>query len=95
MTTVDDTWSELTARMREFADLAHVNALLGWDQETYMPLRGGDARARQMATMRVIRHERLVNPRLGELLDRAGRRAARPAAAGDGAAAAPRPRPAL
>ena len=72
MTTVNDTWSELTARMREFADLSNVNALLGWDQETYMPLRGSDARARQMATMRVIRHEMLVNPRLGELLDRAG-----------------------
>ena len=80
MTTVDDTWSELTARMREFADLSNVNALLGWDQETYMPLRGSDARARQMATMRVIRHEMLVDPRLGELLDRAGDRAARPAA---------------
>ena len=72
MTTVDDTWSELTARMRGFADLSNVNALLGWDQETYMPLRGSDARARQMATMRVIRHEMLVNPRLGELLDRVG-----------------------
>jgi len=72
MTTVDDIWTELTARMRGFADLSNVNALLGWDQETYMPLRGSDARARQMATMRVIRHEMLVNPRLGELLDRAG-----------------------
>ena len=57
--------------MREFADLAHVNALLGWDQETCMPLRGGDARARQQATMRVMLHERMVDPRLGELLDRA------------------------
>ena len=37
-----------------------------------MPLRGSDARARQMATMRVIRHEMLVDARLGELLDRAG-----------------------
>src|SRR5436190_2157024 len=57
--------------MREFADLGHVTSLLGWDQETYMPLRGGDARARQQATLRVMRHERMVDPRLGELLDRA------------------------
>jgi carboxypeptidase Taq len=71
VSTVTDTWTELSARMREFADLAHVNALLGWDQETCMPLRGGDARARQQATMRVMLHERMVDPRLGELLDRA------------------------
>ncbi|MDX6523483.1 MAG: carboxypeptidase Taq [Gaiellales bacterium] len=69
--TTTDTWSELVARMREFSDLAHTTSLLGWDQETQMPLRGGDARARQMATMRVVRHERLVDPRLGELLQQA------------------------
>jgi carboxypeptidase Taq len=71
MVTATETWSELRARMREFADLGHVSALLGWDQETYMALRGGDARARQQATMRVLCHERLVDPRLGELLERA------------------------
>ncbi len=71
MATVTDSWTELSARMREFADLGHVTALLGWDQETCMALRGGDARARQQATMRVLFHERMVDPRLGELLDRA------------------------
>jgi carboxypeptidase Taq len=75
MVTATETWSELRARMREFSDLGHVSSLLGWDQETYMALRGGDARARQQATMRVLRHERLVEPRLGELLDRAGEEA--------------------
>jgi carboxypeptidase Taq len=70
MVTATETWSELRARMREFADLRHVSSLLGWDQETYMALRGGDARARQQATMRVLHHERLLDPRLGDLLDR-------------------------
>jgi carboxypeptidase Taq len=69
--TMSDTWEKLLARMREFSDLGHTVALLGWDQETKMPLRGGDARARQMATMRVVRHELLVDPSLLELLDRA------------------------
>jgi carboxypeptidase Taq len=69
--TVTDTWTELAARMREFADLGHVSSLLGWDQEVCMALRGGDARARQQATMRVVLHERMADPRLGELLDRA------------------------
>jgi carboxypeptidase Taq len=67
--------------MREFADLGHVTSLLGWDQETYMALRGGDARARQQATMRVVSHERLVDARLGELLDRAGEEELDPARA--------------
>jgi carboxypeptidase Taq len=69
-TAVSDSWAQLAARMRESADLSHVVALLGWDQEALMPLRGSDARARQMATMRVIRHERLVDPVLGDLLER-------------------------
>ena len=69
--TLTDTWERLIARMREFSDIDHATALLGWDQETMMPLRGGDGRARQMATLRVVRHERLVDPVLGDLLDRA------------------------
>ena len=55
--------------MQEFNDLARVGALLQWDHETYMSHRGAEARARQQATMRVIRHERLVDDRLGEQLD--------------------------
>ncbi|HET7427895.1 MAG TPA: carboxypeptidase M32 [Gaiellales bacterium] len=77
--TMSDTWEQLLARMREFSDLAHTVGLLSWDQETNMPLRGGDARARQMATMRVVRHERLVDPKLAELLRRAADEAADPA----------------
>ena len=65
----EPTWTDLLARMREFADLSRVGSLLGWDQETMMPMRGADARARQLATMRVVRHERLCDPALGELLD--------------------------
>ena len=68
--TMSDTWEQLLARMREFSDLSHTVSLLSWDQETKMPLRGGDARARQMATMRVLRHERLVDRGLRELVRR-------------------------
>jgi carboxypeptidase Taq len=69
MTTAADTWAILEQRMQEFNDLARVGALLQWDHETYMSHRGAEARARQQATMRVIRHERLVDDRLGEQLD--------------------------
>jgi carboxypeptidase Taq len=64
-----DSWAALDTRMRELADLAHVRSLLGWDKEAKMPLHGAEARARQQATMRGIYHERITDPRLGELLD--------------------------
>jgi carboxypeptidase Taq len=62
-------WDALLADIREFTDLDHTVSLLEWDKEVCMSLRGGDARARQIATMRVIRHERLTDPRVDELID--------------------------
>jgi carboxypeptidase Taq len=64
-------WQALEARMRELADLWRTSALLSWDQQTMMPPRGAEGRARATATLRVISHQRLVDPRLGELLDEA------------------------
>src|SRR5205823_885641 len=65
-------WDELEGRMRELAELGRVAALLSWDQQTMMPPGGSEARARALATMRVMRHRRLVDPRLGELLEQLG-----------------------
>ncbi len=61
-------WEQLAAQMRELFDLYHMASLLGWDREVCMSLQGADARARQMATLRVIRHERLTDPRLEDLM---------------------------
>jgi carboxypeptidase Taq len=71
MSIATETWTALEARMRDLAALGRIGSLLGWDQETYMALRGSGARGRQLAIMGVIRHERLTDPLLGELLDRA------------------------
>ena len=60
---------ELKGRWQEIADLELVNALLGWDQSTYMPPGGGAARARQSALLSRLAHERLTDPALGRLLD--------------------------
>jgi len=64
-------WNELEERMGELRDLAEISGLLTWDQETYMPPGGGPHRAAQLATLQTLLHERLVSPRLGELLARA------------------------
>jgi carboxypeptidase Taq len=57
--------------MRELTDLSKVNSLLSWDQETYLPPKGAEARGRRMATVRGLAHERLVDPWLGEALEHA------------------------
>lgn len=64
-------WNELRARMGELRDLGQVVGLLTWDQETFMPPGGSSFRATQLATLQAVVHERLVDPRLGELLARA------------------------
>jgi carboxypeptidase Taq len=64
-------WQALEERMRELADLWRTSALLSWDQQTMMPPRGAEGRARATATLRVISHQRLVAPALGALLDEA------------------------
>ena len=41
-----------------------MGALLSWDQQTLMPRRGAEGRARAVATMRVIRHQPADRPRV-------------------------------
>jgi carboxypeptidase Taq len=62
-------FQELRKRLTEINDLNSANALLGWDQSTYMPPGGTDARARQSATLNRLAHERLTDPKVGRLLE--------------------------
>jgi carboxypeptidase Taq len=67
--TFEDNLSELKARLHEIADLAGAGALLGWDQATYMPRGGAGGRARQLAIVSRLAHERSVDGNIGRLLD--------------------------
>ncbi len=60
---------ELKARLTEIYDLVAAAAVLNWDQTTYMPPGGAAARARQLATLGQIAHEKRTDPALGRLLD--------------------------
>lgn len=62
-------FEELQARLREVNDLESASALLGWDQTTYMPPGGAEARGRQMATLARIAHEKFTDDAVGKLLD--------------------------
>lgn len=59
---------ELERRFERMYLLRDAAAVLEWDASTFMPDGGAQARADQMATLRVIRHELLTAPDLGDLL---------------------------
>lgn len=60
---------DLKNRLQEINDLYSAASLLYWDQATYMPPGGGPARGRQLATLTRLAQEKLVDPKLGALLD--------------------------
>ncbi len=60
---------ELRERLHTVDDVNSANALLGWDQTTYMPDGGAPARGRQSATLGRIAHELFTDPAIGRLLD--------------------------
>ena len=62
-------FQELKTRLIEINDLQASAGLLYWDQATYMPPGGGAARARQIATLRRLAHEKFTDAAIGKLLD--------------------------
>ena len=63
-------YQKLKARLQEINDLNSVNALLNWDQSTYMPPGGAAARGRQQAVIGRLAHEKFTNKKIGKLLDK-------------------------
>src|SRR6185295_11170668 len=66
--TVDDAYARLVHCSQQAATLSTCADLLGWDEETYMPAGGVAHRARQMALLAGLLHDRLTDPEIGELL---------------------------
>jgi carboxypeptidase Taq len=60
---------QLKEAFGEVADLGKAAAVLAWDQQTYMPPRGFEARGQQLATLSGIMHERMTSESLGALLE--------------------------
>ncbi len=63
--------ARLLMRMQELKDLGGVIGLATWDQETYLPVKAGNARAAQLSTLQGLYHERLIDPALGDWLSQA------------------------
>lgn len=61
-------YDEIIRREQERWTLGSVSRVLEWDQETYMPPGGTEHRANQMGLLARLTHERLTDPRFGDLL---------------------------
>ena len=59
---------QLLARYNDVRLLGQANAVLGWDQQCYMPHGGGAARAAQTSVLSRITHEMFTSPDMGALL---------------------------
>lgn len=55
--------------LQKVADVQYASALLNWDQEVMMPVKGTQGRSRQLATLSVIAHEWTIDPDFGKLLE--------------------------
>ena len=61
-------YDELIGRSRELSVLSSCSAVLGWDEQTYMPAGAAAHRGEQLALLAGLQHDQATAPRLGELL---------------------------
>jgi carboxypeptidase Taq len=55
-------------KMRLVADVKNANAVLQWDQETYLPPKGAALRGQQISTLSEISHRLFIEDELGKTL---------------------------
>ena len=60
-------YDDFIARVKVLSTIESIGGLLGWDQETMMPPKGGALRAESLAFLSGLAHARLVDPAMGEL----------------------------
>lgn len=65
----DKAYTELMERERDRSVLESIRSLLDWDEATMMPRGGSDLRGIQKASLAKTGHEKLTDPRIGELLE--------------------------
>jgi carboxypeptidase Taq len=72
---MNDALTKLKDLLRNIEDLKHVSALLMWDQATYLPKAGGEARARQISLIAGLLHRQSTSEELGHLIQDLARQA--------------------
>jgi carboxypeptidase Taq len=66
---MEEKLKQLKDKLAEIMNLNYTAALLGWDQQTYMPPGGAEARGNQLALLGKLIHERSTSPEMGKLLE--------------------------
>src|SRR4249919_155449 len=61
-------YAALERRFRELGDLAHAQAMLGWDEAVMMPSGGGERRGDVLATLAGVVHRQLTSPDVADLI---------------------------
>ncbi|RPI84541.1 MAG: carboxypeptidase M32, partial [Planctomycetaceae bacterium] len=64
----DQAYSQLLDATRQTALIESCVAVLGWDEQTYMPTGGAEHRSNQLSVLAGLAHDRATSPRIGELL---------------------------
>lgn len=68
MSTTAELYEKYRDKMRFIADVKSANAVLQWDQETYLPKKGAAFRGQQISTLSEISHRLFSEEELGNLL---------------------------
>ena len=61
-------YQQYKSAVRKVADIKYANAVLQWDQETYLPPKGAGFRGQQLATLSEVAHDLFTSDKLGALL---------------------------
>jgi len=65
---VSEKMQKLIELSAELADLGHIQAVLGWDQQINMPPGGAEERGMQSAALGRIMHEKFTSDEVGQLI---------------------------
>lgn len=63
-----DLYRQYVENTQRIADINYAAAVLDWDQETYMPVKGAATRARQISTLHGLAHRHFTDKNYGDLL---------------------------
>lgn len=66
---MNEKFEALKVKLKEIYNLNAAQAVLDWDQQTYMPPGGAAARAEQLATLSKISHQMFTSDAMGQTLE--------------------------
>jgi carboxypeptidase Taq len=66
---MEEKLNKLKQTLGKISDLNHASAVLGWDQQVYMPEAGALERGEQLGTIGELAHNLFVNDEVGQLLE--------------------------